>query len=155
MKVSTPRAQIPLYRPSPGVHSKYLIQNPFAICQRSQIAEFRHEAARKVISVVTPCYNEEANGSEVCTRVKAIFESDLRYDYEHIFIDNASQDSTLAILKEIAHRDPRVKVTVNARNFGHLRSPMHGMLQAGGDAVVLLFADLQDPPELLRKMIEE
>jgi glycosyltransferase involved in cell wall biosynthesis len=110
---------------------------------------------RKVISVVTPCYNEEANVSEVCARVKAIFESDLRYDYEHIFIDNASQDSTLAILKEIAHRDPRVKVIVNARNFGHLRSPMHGLLQAGGDAVALLFADLQDPPELLRKMIEE
>jgi glycosyltransferase involved in cell wall biosynthesis len=110
---------------------------------------------RKVISVVTPCYNEEANVNEVYTRVKAVFEADLRYDHEHIFIDNASQDNTVAVLKEIAHQDPRVKVIVNARNFGHLRSPMHGIFQASGNAVVLLFSDLQDPPELLRQMIDE
>ncbi len=112
-------------------------------------------APRKVISVVTPCYNEEANVRELYTRVKAVFEADGRYSYEHIFIDNASRDNTLPILKEIARQDPCVKVIVNARNFGHLRSPMHGMFQAQGDAVVLLFADLQDPPELLQQMIDE
>lgn len=112
-------------------------------------------APRKVISVVTPCYNEEANVRELYTRVKAVFEADGRYSYEHIFIDNASRDNTLPILKEIARQDPCVKVIVNARNFGHLRSPMHGMFQAQGDAVVLLFADLQDPPELLLQMIDE
>jgi glycosyltransferase involved in cell wall biosynthesis len=112
-------------------------------------------APRKVISVVTPCYNEEANVRELYTRVKAVFEADGRYSYEHIFIDNASRDNTLPILKEISRQDPCVKVIVNARNFGHLRSPMHGMLQAQGDAVVLLFADLQDPPELLLQMIDE
>jgi glycosyltransferase involved in cell wall biosynthesis len=110
---------------------------------------------RKVISVVTPCYNEEANVREIHTRVKAVFEADTRYNYEHIFIDNASQDGTFAILKEIAQQDPCVKVIVNARNFGHLRSPMHGLLQASGDAVALLFCDLQDPPELLWQMIDE
>jgi glycosyltransferase involved in cell wall biosynthesis len=109
----------------------------------------------KMISVVTPCYNEEANVREVYARVKAVFEADTRFSYEHIFIDNASQDDTLAILKEIASWDPCVKVIANARNFGHLRSPIHGMFQASGDAVVLLFSDLQDPPELLRQMIDE
>ncbi len=77
------------------------------------------------------------------------------YQHEHIFIDNASKDNTLAILKDIARRDPQVKVIANARNFGHLRSPMHAMFQACGDAVILLFSDLQDPPELLRQMIEQ
>jgi polyisoprenyl-phosphate glycosyltransferase len=110
---------------------------------------------RKVISVVTPCYNEEANVTEVYERVKAVFDVDPRYSYEHIFIDNSSRDNTVFHLKEIASRDLRVKVIVNTRNFGHLRSPMHGMFQASGDAVALLFSDLQDPPELLRPMIEE
>jgi glycosyltransferase involved in cell wall biosynthesis len=108
----------------------------------------------KTISVVTPCYNEEANVREVYERVKAVFDGFPRYRYEHIFIDNASLDRTLAILKEIAEIDSHVKVIANARNFGHLRSPMHAMFQASGDAVILLFSDLQDPPELLRQMIE-
>jgi polyisoprenyl-phosphate glycosyltransferase len=108
----------------------------------------------KIISVVTPCYNEEANVLEVYERVKVVLANLAQYRYEHIFIDNASKDNTLAILKDIASRDPRVKVIANARNFGHLRSPMHAMFQACGDAVILLFSDLQDPPELLRQMLE-
>jgi glycosyltransferase involved in cell wall biosynthesis len=107
----------------------------------------------KTISIVTPCYNEEANVREVYERVKSVFESLPQYSYEHIFIDNASRDHTLAILKVIAANDLRVKIIANARNFGHLRSPMHAMFQASGDAVVLLFSDLQDPPELIRDMI--
>jgi len=107
----------------------------------------------KTISVVTPCYNEEANVLEVCERVRAVFASVPQYRYEHIFIDNASRDNTLSVLREIASLDTRVKVIANARNFGHLRSPMHGMFQAAGDAVILLFSDLQDPPELLTQMI--
>lgn len=109
----------------------------------------------KMVSVVTPCYNEELNVREVYERVKAVLETLPRYTYEHIFIDNASHDKTLTILREIASQDRRVKVISNARNFGHLRSPMHGMFQASGDAVALLFSDLQDPPELIRQMIEE
>ncbi len=109
----------------------------------------------KLISVVTPCYNEEANVREVYERVKSMFAGLERYDYEHIFIDNASHDRTVAVLREIAADDRRVKVIVNARNFGHLRSPMHAMLQAEGDAVVLLFSDLQDPPELINQMIAQ
>jgi glycosyltransferase involved in cell wall biosynthesis len=109
----------------------------------------------KTISVVTPCFNEEANVIELSERVSAVFASLPQYRYEHIFIDNASTDNTLAILKHIASRNTRIKVIANARNFGHLRSPMHGMFQASGDAVILLFADLQDPPELLCQMVEE
>jgi len=107
----------------------------------------------KGISVVTPCYNEELNVTEVYQRVKAVFEPLTQYHYEHIFIDNASRDNTLGVLRLLASQDLRVKVIVNARNFGHLRSPMHAMLQASGDAVILLFSDLQDPPELLTQMI--
>ncbi len=89
----------------------------------------------KKISVVTPCYNEELNVHEVHRRVRSVFDRLNVYEYEHIFIDNASVDATVTILKEIASWDPHVKIIVNARNFGHLRSPMHAMLQASGDAV--------------------
>jgi glycosyltransferase involved in cell wall biosynthesis len=105
----------------------------------------------KTISVVTPCFNEEANVLEVYERVRAVLAG---RPYEHIFIDNASQDNTLLILKDLARRDAHVKVIANSRNFGHLRSPMYAMFQAAGDAVILLFSDLQDPPELLGQMIE-
>src|SRR5215469_14380149 len=88
----------------------------------------------KLISVVTPCYNEETNVREVYERVKAVFVDLPQYRYEHIYIDNASKDGTLAILKELAAVDRSVKVIVNSRNFGHLRSPMHAMFQAAGDA---------------------
>jgi polyisoprenyl-phosphate glycosyltransferase len=109
----------------------------------------------KTISIVTPCYNEEENVREVVRRTREVLKSLPEYDYEHIFIDNASKDSTVAILRELAAEDPRVKVIVNARNFGHLRSPLHGLYQASGDAIFLLFSDLQDPPELLVPMMEQ
>jgi glycosyltransferase involved in cell wall biosynthesis len=108
-----------------------------------------------LISIVTPCYNEEENVREVVRRTRETMASLPQFDYEHIFIDNASKDGTVAILREIAAGDPRVKVIVNARNFGHLRSPVHGLYQASGEAVFLLFSDLQDPPELLIPMIEQ
>jgi polyisoprenyl-phosphate glycosyltransferase len=109
----------------------------------------------KLISVVTPCFNEEANVREVYERVRSVMAGFPEYRYEHIFIDNDSSDATVAILKDIARADPNLKIIVNCRNFGHLRSPMHAIYQASGDAVVLLFSDLQDPPELLRDMLLE
>lgn len=107
----------------------------------------------KRISIVTPCYNEEPNAGEVAARTRAVLAKLGRYDWEHIFIDNASTDGTLAVLRGLAAADRRVKVIANARNFGHVRSPMHALYQASGDAVILLYADLQDPPELLAEMI--
>jgi glycosyltransferase involved in cell wall biosynthesis len=77
------------------------------------------------------------------------------YRFEHLFIDNASKDGTVNVLREMAAEDPGVKVIVNTRNFGHVRSPMHAFLQAKGDAIGTLFADLQDPPELFVDMIRE
>lgn len=109
----------------------------------------------KLISVVTPCYNEEENVSEVYERVRAVMAAFPAYRYEHIFIDNNSTDSTVAILRKIAGADRNLKVIVNNRNFGHLRSPMHAIYQASGDAVILLLSDLQEPPELLRDMLLE
>ena len=104
----------------------------------------------KKISILTPCYNEEGNVEELYKQVKAQFEAlKDKYTYEHIFIDNASQDKTVEILKGIAAKDKNVKIIVNASNFGHIRSPFHGLKQCYGDAVMLMVADLQDPPELI------
>ena len=78
-----------------------------------------------------------------------------RYRYEHIFIDNSSTDRTVEILKRIASADTNVKVIVNARNFGHIRSPIHAVYQATGDAIIGIVADLQDPPEMIPQFLRE
>lgn len=109
----------------------------------------------KTISVVTPCFNEEGNVREVYARVRDLMLSLGKYRYEHIFIDNASRDATFTVLREIAAGDANVKVIRNARNFGHVRSPMHALFQAQGDAIIVLMSDLQDPPEVLVQLIEE
>ncbi len=112
-------------------------------------------AGNKLISVVSACYNEEKNVRECYAQVKKVFEEIGRYRYEHIFIDNASKDGTVAILREIAAQDKNVKVIINARNFGHIRSPHHAMIQARGDAVISVVSDLQDPPELIKEFIKK
>jgi glycosyltransferase involved in cell wall biosynthesis len=109
----------------------------------------------KTISVITPCYNEELNVRELYERVRAVMIALGRYRYEHIFIDNASRDNTLGILKQIAASDKNVKVIANTRNFGHIRSPMHAFGQTCGDAVIGMAADLQDPPEMIADMVRE
>jgi polyisoprenyl-phosphate glycosyltransferase len=110
---------------------------------------------RKLISVVTPCYNEQDNVTACYEAVRAVFARDLPgYDLEHIFCDNASTDNTVEVLRGLAARDPRVRVIVNARNFGPFRSTFNGLLSTRGDAVVvLLAADLQDPPELIPEFV--
>lgn len=108
-----------------------------------------------LISVVTPCYNEEENVRELYQQIREIFQGIPGYDYEHIYIDNCSRDRTVELVKEIAKEDKRVKLIVNARNFGHIRSPNHGMLQASGDAVILMASDLQDPPQLITDFIRK
>ena len=108
----------------------------------------------KLISVVTPCYNEEANVQELYQRIKAVFDALPGYRYEQIFIDNASKDGTVAVLRVLAAADPNVKVIVNYRNFGHVRSPYHAVLAASGDAIIAMASDLQDPPELIGRFLE-
>jgi len=109
---------------------------------------------KKLISIVTPCYNEEDNIDELCQRIANVLEM-LPYDYEHIFIDNCSTDQTVRKIKEKAAKDKRIKLIVNARNFGHIRSPFHAILQSNGDACVLLASDLQDPPEMIAEFINK
>jgi glycosyltransferase involved in cell wall biosynthesis len=109
----------------------------------------------KLISVVSPCYNEEGNIEILTERVRELFANLPQYRYEHIIIDNHSTDRTVDILRGIAKNDPNVKVIVNARNFGHIRSPQHAFFQAKGDAVIVLLSDLQDPPEMILDFLRE
>jgi len=107
----------------------------------------------KLVSIVTPCFNEQDNIDDLHARIAEQFAKLPGYDYEHIFIDNASTDLTVARIKALAASNPRIKLIVNSRNFGHIRSPMYAILQAKGDAVISLASDLQDPPELIPDFI--
>lgn len=110
----------------------------------------------KKISVITPCYNEEVN-VEICAQElrKVMREQLPGYDYEHIFADNASTDSTLVKLRELAAKDEKVKVISNSRNVGPFRNMWNGMKSATGDAVVpQLAADLQDPPSVIPEFVK-
>jgi glycosyltransferase involved in cell wall biosynthesis len=109
---------------------------------------------KKKISILTPCYNEQENVVPLYETIARIMGSIDGYDYEHIYIDNASTDGTVAKLRELAAKDKRVKVILNARNFGHIRSPYYGLLQADGEAVVYMASDFQDPPDLIPKLID-
>jgi polyisoprenyl-phosphate glycosyltransferase len=107
----------------------------------------------RTVSIVTPCYNEEDNVEHIYERIKLIMQ-DQPYEYEHIFIDNASTDCTVDKIRQLARADGRVKGIVNVRNFGHIRSPYYGLLQARGEAVIILASDLQDPPEKIRDLLQ-
>lgn len=110
----------------------------------------------KTISVVVPTYNEELNVQNIYERVCALFETQLKnYEMELLFIDNASHDSTRKLIEELAQEDKRVQAIFNATNFGFSKSSFYGLSQAEGDAAVLMYADLQDPPEVIPKMVEE
>lgn len=107
-----------------------------------------------LLSIVFPCYNEEDNISELYQRVSEVLLKYAQYDFELLFIDNASTDSTVQKLKQIAADDQRVKIIVNNRNFGPLRSPYWGVIQSSGDATIYMASDLQDPPELIPQFID-
>ena len=108
-----------------------------------------------LITIVSPCFNEEDNVAECHAVVKALFDAHLpEHERQHIFVDNASTDSTVEILRGIAKDDPSVGLVVNARNFGVFRSTFNGLRYADGDAVlVMLPVDLQDPPELIPEFV--
>jgi polyisoprenyl-phosphate glycosyltransferase len=110
----------------------------------------------RLISIVTPCYNEEENIEELYARVKEVMKSKLsNYNYEHIFIDNASTDNTVDKLRNISNTDKNIKIIINSRNYGHMCSPVHGMFQASGDVIISIVSDLQDPPEMIPQFIEK
>ena len=112
-------------------------------------------AARKLISVVTPCFNEEGNVDELHRRIVAQFEQLPEYDFEHIYIDNASTDGTVAAIRRLAGTDSRAKAIFNTRNFGIIRSSNHALLQARGDAIINMASDMQEPPELIVEFVRK
>jgi len=109
---------------------------------------------KKLISIVIPCLNEEENISVLHSRLVKIMSSLSKYDFETIFIDNASIDNSVLELKKIVAKDKRVKIIINNKNFGPLRSPVHGLLQSSGDASILICCDMQEPPELIFQLVE-
>lgn len=108
---------------------------------------------RKLISIISPTYNEIDNVEELYRRVIHVMEQFPQYQFEYLIIDNASTDGTDEKLKELAKLDQRIKVIINTRNFGHIRSPYWGIIQTNGAATVYLASDLQDPPELIPELI--
>ncbi len=109
--------------------------------------------AKKTISIVTPCYNEQDNMAELCSRIRAAMAQLPAYRYEHLVIDNCSTDRTVEVLRGLAREDRNIRVIVNARDFGATRSHLYAMLQASGDAVIMMVADLQDPPEMIGEFV--
>lgn len=109
---------------------------------------------RPLITVLTPCYNEKDNVDELCERLRAQFDRLPHIDFRHLLIDNASTDGTVARIEAQMALDSRVALIENVRNFGHIRSPMHALMQAEGDAVITMASDLQDPPECIGAFIE-
>lgn len=110
-------------------------------------------SSRPFVSVVIPCRNEEGNVREITAAVNAQLEP-LHVDWEIILIDNESTDRTVALARELCAADKRIKLIVNTRNFGQVRSPAHAIFAGRGDVVIGLCADFQDPPELLPRFIE-
>ncbi|MEG3087845.1 glycosyltransferase family 2 protein [Sphingomonas sp. PB4P5] len=110
------------------------------------------DQARPDLSVVIPCYNEAANAAAICAAVIGVLEP-LQLSFEILFIDNASTDSTVAIIKDICASDPRVRLIVNTRNYGQMRSPTHAIYQTSGRATIGMCADFQDPPALLPEFV--
>ena len=110
----------------------------------------------KKISVMIPCYNEEENVVPMSEAVTELFEKELpQYDYEILFIDNASTDNTRPLLRQICEKNPKVKAIFNAKNFGQFNSPFYGMLQTTGDCTITMVCDFQDPLDLIPKYLKE
>ena len=106
------------------------------------------------ISIVTPTYNELDNISKIYDEIKNKFK-EINCEYEHIIIDNNSSDGTIDKIKDLAKNDKNLKIIINSKNYGHIRSPFHGLLQSSGDATILMAADFQDPIDMIDKYIDE
>ena len=110
----------------------------------------------KFLSIVSGAYNEEDNVREFHARVTRVMAEQLpEYDYEFLIIDNASEDRTVEALREIAETDSHLTVIVNNRNFGHIRSGLHVLRQATGQAIIALASDLEDPPEMIPQFVRK
>ena len=113
-----------------------------------------NRTASFLLSVVAPCFNEEAVLRETHRRLVATLEAVPELDFELVYIDDGSRDATLNVLRELQHADVRVRVLALSRNFGHQMAVTAGLAEAAGDAVVVIDADLQDPPEVIPEMLD-
>ena len=109
----------------------------------------------KKISLVIPMYYEEQVAEECYKRVSKVLKGLKDYDYEIIFVNDGSKDKTLPILEKIADKDKKVKIVSFSRNFGHQAAVTAGLKYVTGDAVVIMDADLQDPPEIVPDMLKK
>src|ERR1700759_4268032 len=111
------------------------------------------EVERTLVSVVVPCFDEEqviqATYRQLCDALADIDGA----DFEFVFVDDGSRDRTLALLRGLQSADSRVRVIAFSRNFGHQVAVTAGLEHASGDAVVVIDADLQDPPEVILAMV--
>lgn len=111
---------------------------------------------KKKISIMIPCYNEEENARPIYEAVKNELETSLpEYDYEILFIDNKSKDSTREIIRKICAEDKRVRAIFNCRNFGQFNSPYYGIIHTSGDCCITVCADFQDPVEMIPQFVRE
>jgi dolichol-phosphate mannosyltransferase len=110
---------------------------------------------KKLISIVTPTFNEIENIELLLLRINEVISELEQYDFEFLVIDNCSTDGTQEKIRELASKDKRIKAIFNIRNFGHIRSPYYGILQSLGEATIYLASDFQDPPEMIPQFISE
>lgn len=110
----------------------------------------------KKISIMVPCYNEVENIEPISQTIVGILETELpQYDYEVLFIDNASTDGTKYKIEEICEQNKKIKAIFNVTNFGQFNSPFYGMCQTTGDCTITMCCDFQDPPELIPVFVKE
>ena len=111
----------------------------------------------KKISIITPCFNEEEGLIDCTKKITDLFSNELKkYDYEHIICDNNSNEKTIRILREISLTNNKIKVILNAKNYGSVKSTFNGIKNSSGDAVLLFFpVDMQDPPEKIPELIKK
>ena len=111
--------------------------------------------SKKLISIVTPTFNEKDNIELLLNRIKEVIKPLDQYEFEILVIDNCSTDGTQEKIRELAEKDKRIKAIFNTRNFGHIRSPYYGIMNSSGVATIYMASDFQDPPELIPQFIEE
>ena len=110
--------------------------------------------AKKTVSIMIPCYNEEENIAAITDAVAAQMEQLPQYDYEVVVIDNCSTDNTRPLLREICAKNKKIKAIFNVKNFGQFNSPYYGLCQTSGDCAISICADFQDPVEMIPEFLK-
>ena len=108
----------------------------------------------KSVTIVVPTFNEQENIPLCVKRIESIFSNINKYDYRILFVDNCSMDNTRIIIRELAKDNPKIQYIFYVRNFGFSKSCFYGLTQCNTDCAILLFADLQDPPELITHFLK-